>query len=77
MAKIFAYGTLRQRYSRKYLQKLQVLQKLYLDIVYIQLEIEEEFGMNHPINNSTDESDKIEGIVYELTNKDLELADTY
>jgi gamma-glutamylcyclotransferase (GGCT)/AIG2-like uncharacterized protein YtfP len=81
MAKLFAYGTLREKDIQENIfgRSLTGIPETLLGYSVYTIKIEEEFGVEtYPIITPTnDTADKIEGIVYELTEKDLELADTY
>jgi gamma-glutamylcyclotransferase (GGCT)/AIG2-like uncharacterized protein YtfP len=81
MARLFAYGTLKDKDIQENIfgRSLTGTPETLLGYSVNTIKIEEEFGVEtYPIITPTDDaSDKIEGIVYELTNKDLELADTY
>jgi gamma-glutamylcyclotransferase (GGCT)/AIG2-like uncharacterized protein YtfP len=79
MAKLFAYGTLKEKTFKKisWSKSSQVPRNLLGYSVHT-IQIEEEFVETYPIITPTNNSlDCIDGIVYELTQKDLELADTY
>lgn len=81
MAKLFAYGTLKEKDIQENIfgRSLTGIGETLLGYSVKSIQIEEEFGVEtYPIITPTnDASDRIEGIVFELTPKDLELADTY
>jgi gamma-glutamylcyclotransferase (GGCT)/AIG2-like uncharacterized protein YtfP len=81
MAKLFAYGTLKEKDIQENIfgRSLTGTPETLLGYSVQSIQIEEEFGVEtYPIITPTnDASDSIEGIVFELTQKDLELADTY
>ena len=81
MAKLFAYGTLREKDIQENIfgRSLTGTPETLLGYSVQKIEIEEEFGMEtYPIITPTNDAiDSITGIVYELSQKDLELADTY
>jgi gamma-glutamylcyclotransferase (GGCT)/AIG2-like uncharacterized protein YtfP len=78
MENLFAYGSLREEVQKNCFGRIPkgVPEKL---LGCKRIEIEEEFGLeNYPIITPTeDDSDCIEGIVYELTVEELQLSDTY
>ncbi|MDG2431114.1 gamma-glutamylcyclotransferase family protein [Flavobacterium sp.] len=81
MAKLFAYGTLREKDIQENIfgRSLTGTAQSLLGYSIQTIQIEEEFGVEtYPIITPTDnKEDVISGIVYELSEKDLELADTY
>lgn len=81
MAKLFAYGTLKEKDIQENIfgRSLAGTPETLLGYSVQKIEIEEEFGMEtYPIITPTNDAiDSITGIVYELSQKDLELADTY
>jgi|TARA_R110000868_G_scaffold22309_1_gene91429 gamma-glutamylcyclotransferase (GGCT)/AIG2-like uncharacterized protein YtfP len=81
MAKLFAYGTLKDKDIQENIfgRSLTGTPETLLGYSVHTIQIEEEFGVEtYPIITPTNNSlDCIDGIVYELTQKDLELADTY
>lgn len=81
MAKLFAYGTLKEKDIQENIfgRSLTGAPETLLGYIVQTIQIEEEFGVEtYPIITPTDDTkDSLDGIVYELTQKDLELADTY
>lgn len=81
MAKLFAYGTLKEKDIQENIfgRSLKGIPETLLGYIVQTIQIEEEFGVEtYPIITPTDlPEDAIEGIVYELSEKELELADTY
>jgi gamma-glutamylcyclotransferase (GGCT)/AIG2-like uncharacterized protein YtfP len=77
MENLFAYGSLRKKKYKKLFWTNT--KRSSRKIIRIRVKrIEEEFGLeNYPIITPTeDDSDCIEGIVYELTVEELQLSDT-
>lgn len=81
MAKLFAYGTLKEKDIQENVfgRSLTGTPETLLGYTVQTIQIEEEFGVEtYPIIIPTDlPEDAIDGIVYVLSEKDLELADTY
>jgi gamma-glutamylcyclotransferase (GGCT)/AIG2-like uncharacterized protein YtfP len=79
MENLFAYGSLRKKKYKLFFGRiLKGVPEKLLGYEKKRIEIEEEFGLeNYPIITPTeDDSDCIEGIVYELI-EELQLSDTY
>lgn len=81
MEKLFAYGTLKDKDIQEDIfgRILNGVPETLMGYVVKEILIEEEFGMEpYPIIAPTQNNDDtIEGIVYDLTEKELQLADTY
>lgn len=81
MAKLFAYGTLKEKDVQENIfgRSLTGTPETLLGYSVQTIQIEEEFGVEtYPIITPTNDlSDSIEGVVFELSQRDLELADTY
>ena len=81
MEKLFAYGTLKDKDIQENVfgRILQGVPETLMGYVVKEILIEEEFGMeSYPIIAPTNNNeDTIEGIVYDLTLQELQLADTY
>jgi gamma-glutamylcyclotransferase (GGCT)/AIG2-like uncharacterized protein YtfP len=77
MENLFAYGSLRKKNKKLFWTNTKGVPEKLLGYE-VRIEIEEEFGLeNYPIITPTeDDSDCIEGIVYELTVEELQLSDT-
>jgi gamma-glutamylcyclotransferase (GGCT)/AIG2-like uncharacterized protein YtfP len=79
MENLFAYGSLRKKkYKKLFWTNTKRSSRKIIRYEVKRIEIEE-FGLeNYPIITPTeDDSDCIEGIVYELTVEELQLSDTY
>tara|TARA_R110000868_G_scaffold121097_6_gene321370 strand:- start:4359 stop:4679 length:321 start_codon:yes stop_codon:yes gene_type:complete len=81
MEKLFAYGTLKEKDIQENIfgRILNGVTETLMGYVVKEIQIEEEFGMEtYPIIAPTQNNDDtIEGIVYDLTEKEIQLADTY
>jgi gamma-glutamylcyclotransferase (GGCT)/AIG2-like uncharacterized protein YtfP len=81
MEKLFAYGTLKDKEVQETIfgRILQGIPETLLGYVVKEIQIEEEFGLEpYPIIVETlNQENKISGILYELTEEQLQKADTY
>lgn len=81
MEKLFAYGTLKDKDIQETIfgRILTGIPDTLIGYAIQEITIEEEFGMaQYPIITATQNpEDSINGILYELTDKELQLADTY
>jgi gamma-glutamylcyclotransferase (GGCT)/AIG2-like uncharacterized protein YtfP len=81
MANLFAYGTLKDTDVQQDLfgRLLKGTPERLIGYTITKIEIEEEFGMEtYPIITSTeDPKDIISGWLYEVTEEEIALADTY
>jgi len=81
MEKLFAYGTLKDKDIQENIfgRSLEGVTDRLIGYVVDYIHIEEEFGIaKYPIINATENpKDVVEGILYEITEKEVGLADTY
>jgi gamma-glutamylcyclotransferase (GGCT)/AIG2-like uncharacterized protein YtfP len=81
MEKLFAYGTLKDKNIQENIfgRSLKGSPDKLIGYVVEYIEIEEEFGMEkYPIIIATENpNDIVSGLLYEITDQDLNLADTY
>jgi gamma-glutamylcyclotransferase (GGCT)/AIG2-like uncharacterized protein YtfP len=81
MEKLFAYGTLKDNDIQKAIfgRTLTGIPDKLIGYTIKEINIEEEFGIaQYPIIIATQNpEDSISGILYELSSKELQLADTY
>jgi gamma-glutamylcyclotransferase (GGCT)/AIG2-like uncharacterized protein YtfP len=81
MEKLFAYGTLKDKDIQENIfgRSLTGTPDKLIGFVINYIEIEEEFGMEkYPIITATESlNDIVEGIVYDISQEDVNLADTY
>lgn len=81
MEKLFAYGSLKENDIQQTIfgRSLQGTPVTLMGYVVKEILIEEEFGMEpYPIIAATNnDEDTIDGMLYELTVRELQLADTY
>ena len=81
MEKLFAYGTLKDKDIQETIfgRILTGTPDTLIGYGIKEIAIEEEFGIAHyPIITAThNPENRIDGILYELTEKELQLADTY
>ncbi len=81
MEKLFAYGTLKEKDIQENIfgRSLYGTPDRLIGFVINYIKIEEEFGIaQYPIIVATENPDDIvTGIVYEISDQDLNLADTY
>jgi hypothetical protein len=81
MGKLFAYGTLKDPEIQQNIfgRTLKGKSDTLVGYVVNEIKIEEEFGMvSYPIITKTDLiEDKIEGLIYEVSEMDLQQADIY
>ena len=81
MEKLFAYGTLKDKHIQETIfgRTLSGVPDRLIGFVINYIEIEEEFGLEkYPIITATDNPDDIvTGIVYDITEEDVNRADTY
>lgn len=81
MEKLFAYGTLKDKDIQETIfgRILTGTPDTLTGYTIQEITIEEEFGMaNYPIITAThNPEDRINGILYELSEKELQLADIY
>ncbi|MEL1241820.1 gamma-glutamylcyclotransferase family protein [Flavobacterium flavipallidum] len=81
MEKLFAYGTLKDKNIQENIfgRTLKGVPDRLIGFVINYIEIEEEFGIEkYPVIIATNNPDDIvTGIVYDISEKDVYLADTY
>ena len=81
MEKLFAYGTLKDKDIQENIfgRSLKGISDRLVGFVINYIEIEEEFGIEkYPIITATENpQDIVEGILYDLSEQDINLADTY
>ena len=81
MEKLFAYGTLKDPEIQQDIfgRTLKGKPDVLFGYMVNKINIEEEFGIvSYPIITKTDlAEDKIEGLIYEVSEHDLQQADTY
>ncbi|WP_366183894.1 gamma-glutamylcyclotransferase family protein [Flavobacterium ovatum] len=81
MANLFAYGTLKDAdvHQNIFGRLLKGTPDSLIGYTITQIEIEEEFGMEtYPIITATENpKDIISGWLYEVTDEEIQLADTY
>ncbi|AWG22147.1 gamma-glutamylcyclotransferase [Flavobacterium faecale] len=81
MAKLFAYGSLQETDIQQNIfgRSLKGTPDSLIGYTVTKIEIEEEFGMaSYPIITSTEKrEDVIKGLLYEITDEELLMADTY
>ncbi len=81
MAKLFAYGTLKESDIQENIfgRSLRGTPDQLIGFVINYINIEEEFGIaKYPIITATENPDDVvSGILYEITEEDVQLADTY
>lgn len=81
MEKLFTYGTLQNKDIQETIfgRILEGIPETLVGYELKEIQIEEEFGMEkYPIIIETNSSeDTINGIIYEITEKELRQADTY
>lgn len=81
MEKLFAYGTLKDKNIQENIfgRTLKGVPDRLIGYVINYIEIEEEFGLEkYPIITATNNPDDIvTGLVYDITEEDVHLADTY
>lgn len=81
MEKLFAYGTLKDKDIQENIfgRSLSGTPDRLIGYVINHIEIEEEFGLEkYPIITATNNPDDIvTGIVYDISEEDVHLADTY
>lgn len=81
MEKLFAYGTLKDKDIQEAVfgRILTGIPDKLIGYTVKEIHIEEEFGIaQYPIITATkNPEDSISGIVYELSSRELQLADTY
>lgn len=81
MEKLFAYGTLKDKDTQENIfgRSLKGVPDKLVGFVINYIEIEEEFGIEkYPIIVATENpNDVVDGLVYDISETDINLADTY